>query len=181
MKIVLFGDSMLARFGKERIQKLEATVPQCDIYNCATGGWDSNDCALKAPYIASLKPDAVIVSVGTNDAAPWKQVPIQAFEKNLNSILDSFQNKKIVSFLPSPVNERKQKGEHPRTNELLKKYFDVAKEVCTIRSVSYIDSWAIFSPLLEQEQDYHVDDGVHFNDFGDDLLTDHLTEALNSK
>lgn len=172
---------MFARFGKERIQKLESKVPQCDIYNCATGGWDSNDCAVKAPYIASLKPDAVIISVGTNDAAPWKQVPIETFEKNLNSILDSFKNSKIVFFPPPPVNEHKQKGEQRRTNELMQKYFDTVKEACSKRSVAYIDSWAIFNPLLEEGQDYHVDDGVHFNDEGNDLLTDYLVKVLSSK
>ncbi|MES2225196.1 MAG: GDSL-type esterase/lipase family protein [Patescibacteria group bacterium] len=181
MKVILFGDSMLARFGKERLQKLESMVPEGDFYNCATGGWDSNDCAMKAPYIASLKPDAVVISVGTNDASPWKQVPLEIFRNNLLNIRDSFKDSKVIFFPPPPVNEDKQAGELIRSNELMQQYSSAVKDVSSSAAVACIDSWAIFSSLLEQGQDYHVEDGVHLNDNGNDLLTDQLAEALSSK
>lgn len=181
MKIVLFGDSILARFGKESLQNLESRVPGSDVYNCAVGGWNSHDVATKAPYIASLKPDAVVISVGTNDAAPWKQVPLETFKSNLDSILNSFKDSKVIFIPPPPVNESKQRRERQRSNYLMRQYSDAVSEACAKRSIATTNSWAIFSPLLEQGRDYHIDDGVHFNDYGNDLLVDHLVRALNSK
>jgi hypothetical protein len=43
-KLVLFGDSLFGRCNKDLIDQLEATLSESyDIYNCAAGGWDSDD------------------------------------------------------------------------------------------------------------------------------------------
>lgn len=178
MKIVLFGDSMLARFGKERLEELESKIPQSDVYNCAVGGWDSNDGVKKAPYIALLKPDVVVISLGTNDAAPWKQVPVETFKSNLGIILAEFKGSRIIFFPPCPVDESKQKDGYKRTNALTKLYFDAAMLVCNEEKVSCIDSWAIFGSLLEQGKSIYVDDGLHLNDYGNSVLTETIVEAL---
>ncbi len=181
MKVVLFGDSLLALVYKPLIQELESKVPGSDVYNCAVGGWDTDDGVIKAPYIASLNPDAVVISLGTNDSAPWKQVPIERFRSNLVSILKSFTDSRIVFFLPPPVNEAKQREGRQRTNILTRQYADAAKEVCVATgSVALIESWEMFSPLLENGPDYHTEDGVHLNDYGNSLLITHLAHVLNS-
>ena len=53
-KLVLFGDSLLANFSKQYILRLEAKLPDYDIYNCAAGGWDTYDCVKKATFISKL-------------------------------------------------------------------------------------------------------------------------------
>ena len=180
MKIVLFGDSMLARFNNKLIDQLEEKIADSEVYNCAAGGWDTDDCAKKAPYIGSLKPDMVIVSLGTNDGAAWKQVPLERFKINLNAILDDFKDSRVVFFPAAPVNESRQNPDFGRINDLMHQYFDATKEVCIRRGIEYIDSWAIFHPLLEKGEDYHIDDGVHFNDHGNDILIDKIASHLKT-
>ena len=130
MKIVLFGDSLFGQFGKNRILKLEAMIPGSDVYNCAAGGWDSNDCVKKAPYIARLKPDIMILSLGTNDASSWKLVDIETFKINVPQIINAFTDSRIIYMLPPPSDESKQPHDRLRKNETLKQYYDVAKNIC---------------------------------------------------
>lgn len=178
-KAVLFGDSLFAQMGKQRLIMFEEALPGYDFYNCAAGGWDTNDCADKAPYIAGLKPDLVIISLGTNDAAPWKQVPLDTFRANIPKIFGAFESSRIVYFLPPPVNEQKIAQTEPnRSIEGIRDYHDAAKAVCEERGVAYIDSFAIFQPLLDGGTDYHVDDGVHFNDVAYELIARELARIL---
>ncbi len=182
MKIVLFGDSLLSLFHKPYIQDLESKIPGTDVYNCAAGGWNTEDGVIKAPYIASLNPEVIVISLGMNDAAPWKQVHIEKFKTNLATIFDIFETSKIIFFLPPPVDEKKQTEGRRRTNAAIQIYADAARHVCNNKSsVELVDSWEIFTPLLENEVVYHEDDGVHLNEYGNSLLITHLSEAINSK
>ncbi len=97
-KLVLFGDSLFGRFGKHLIVKLESVLQDCDVYNCAAGGWDSNDCVAKAPYIGELKPDVMVISLGTNDACPWKQVDLETFKANIPKVFEEFTDSRIIYF-----------------------------------------------------------------------------------
>jgi lysophospholipase L1-like esterase len=163
--LVLYGDSLLAEIGKDRIAMIEETLPGYDVYNCAAGGWDTNDCLKKAPYIATLKPDVVVISLGMNDSASWKQVPLEVFAGNICKIAEVFKRSKVIYFLPPPVNEANTKASGwPRSNDILKQYHDAAKSVCQARTIAYIDSFSVFMPLLDAGTDYHVEDGVHLAD-----------------
>lgn len=46
-----------------------------DVCNAAEGGASALDLLAQATRAAVDEGDLVVVSVGTNDAAPWKQVP----------------------------------------------------------------------------------------------------------
>ncbi len=128
-KLVLYGDSLFAQTGKDRIKLFEKILPDCDVYNCAVGGWNTNDCVEKAPYIAKLQPDVLVVSLGTNDAAPWKQVSLETFVSNISKIVNSFSKSKIIWFLPTPIDEAKAKNDGWKlTNKLVKEYHDAAKK-----------------------------------------------------
>lgn len=52
--IVLFGDSLLGRFGKALIGKLEEAVKDITVYNCAAGGLNTEDGIRRADFIAKL-------------------------------------------------------------------------------------------------------------------------------
>lgn len=106
-KLVLFGDSLFAQASKNTILMFEQVLSGYDIYNCAVGGWNTNDCVAKGSYISKLKPDVLVISLGTNDAAPWKQVPLDKFEENISKIFEEFSSSKIVYFLPTPLDEEK--------------------------------------------------------------------------
>lgn len=180
-KLVLFGDSFFGRCGSERIALLETMLnKEYDVYNCAAGGWNSEDMARKAKYIASLKPDTVIISVGTNDVSPWHRVEFDTFITNLGVIIDTFTASRIVFFPPAPIHPVSFLAEAHITNDEVKRYGDALIDVCDHRSVAYIDSWKIFKPLLEKGKSYHVEDGVHFNEFGYETLFDELSKVVKS-
>lgn len=180
-KLVLFGDSLFAQVSKRQLKMFESILDNYDIYNCAVGGWDTNDCVEKSPYISKLKPDVLVISLGTNDAAPWKQVPLEQFKENIPKIFEAFSDSRIIYFLPPPVDEVKiAKTDAKRSIKGIKEYHDAAKALCESHTVSYIDSFRVFKPLMDNGQEYHIEDGVHFNDFAYEIIAKELAGILNS-
>ena len=180
-KLVLFGDSLFAHLSKSYLLELEARLQEYDIYNCAVGGWDSNDCVKKGPYIASLEADTVVISVGTNDASPWKQVDINDLEDNIISLIQIFNGSKLIFFLPPPINEDALSKDSKRkslTNDLMKQYHDSIKEICASKDVTYVESWSVFMPMIESGNDYHVEDGIHLNEEAYDVLFDEFEKLV---
>jgi lysophospholipase L1-like esterase len=178
MKIVLFGDSLLAQAGKHRIESLEAKLPGADVYNCAAGGWNSDDCLKKSLYIANLNPDTVIMSLGTNDAAPWKQLDLELFKENLPKIFNTFSKSELVYFLPPPVSEAKESKQKFISNIGLKQYYDTAAQLAKDNNIKIIDSWNLFMPMQEKGEDYHVEDGVHLKDVAYEIVFAEVAKIL---
>jgi lysophospholipase L1-like esterase len=159
MNIVLFGDSFLGRFGKNLIDQLEVTIPDSTVYNCAAGGLNSNDLSKRADYIASLEPDYVIFSFGGNDVAPWKEtVSLADFRENTKSIFEAFSNSTIIMLL-CPRVQLESSDQTQQYNNGLSIYNKTLIELCDKPSSLYID----IDKLLEGIDDYHEDDGIHFN------------------
>ena len=75
MRIVLLGDSHLARVRRD------LTLVGPDVCNAAQGGASTRDLVAQATRAAIHHSDLVVLSVGTNDGAPWKQVPVPAFAR----------------------------------------------------------------------------------------------------
>src|SRR3989344_491150 len=142
-KLILFGDSLVANFHKTVLAVLEKRT-NTEVYNCATCGWDTNDGALKAPYIAGLKPEVVVFSFGTNDSSPWKQLEVSVVTENIKKIIGSFRGSEIVFLLPPPVHEDRQEPNKKRSNTAIEQYANAIKDVLDQESVKYIDSWKIF-------------------------------------
>lgn len=179
-KLVLFGDSLFAQVGKDRVAMFENALPGYDVYNCAVGGWNTNDCVRKAPYVARLEPDVVVISLGTNDANPMKQVPLETFSNNIPKIVESFSPSRVVWFLPTPIDEVKAKIDGwELTNVIVKEYHDAAKKACEDIGVAAIDSFTVFKPLLDSGEEYHNEDGVHFIDTAYQIITSELSELLD--
>lgn len=176
-KLILFGDSLVANFHKRFITDLEGRT-NTEVYNCATCGWDTNDGVSKAPYIAKLRPDVVVFSFGTNDASPWKQLDLPAVSENTKKIVDSFQGSEMVFLLPPPIHEDRQEPGKQRSNETTKQYANAIKEVLEKENVKYIDSWRVFKDILDEGQDYHEEDGVHFNDLGYATVINEIARLL---
>ncbi|MGP4017690.1 SGNH/GDSL hydrolase family protein [Saccharopolyspora sp. 5N708] len=127
-KIMLFGDSMLARFTKPRIQQLERELGgDATLYNCAAGGWDSTDGVTRAPVLAGLGCSTVVLSFGGNDCAPWKRVALDQFTANIGAIVDAFAGASLVAFLPPVIEEIERPGLGMRTNRELDQYREVLR------------------------------------------------------
>jgi lysophospholipase L1-like esterase len=126
--LALFGDSMLGRFTKPRVQQLEHELGDGTVvFNCATGGWDSRDGALRAPMLGRLDWSTVVLSFGGNDCAPWKHVPIEEFITNIAAITAAFQGARLVAFLPPMIREIPRAGLGTRSNKELDAYRDVLR------------------------------------------------------
>ena len=180
-RLVLFGDSLFGQVGKDRVITIESSLEDYDVYNCAVGGWDTNDCKEKSPYISKLAADVVVISLGTNDASPWKQVPLETFKENLPHIFNSFSESKIIYFLPPPVDSSKPRESGKEiTNENVQPYHDAAKKICEEHNIKFIDSFAVFMPMLNSGKEYHVEDGVHLNDFAYEIIAKELEKLLSS-
>lgn len=97
--VVLFGDSLFAKFGRDLISKLEQKIGDITVYNCAAGGFNTRDGFKRASFIAKLKPDYICLSFGANDSGPFKKepVPLVEFEENLSVMIKSFSGSEIIS------------------------------------------------------------------------------------
>ena len=178
-KLVLYGDSLFGQISKSRTAILEGFIGDYDIYNCATNGWNTDDCLKKAPYISKLEPDLLVVSLGTNDAAPYKLVPIERFADNIPKILAYFPKSKVIYFLPPPVDENKTKlvGKALKNSDI-KPYHDKAKQICEELGIAHIDSFSVFKPLIDGGEDYHIEDGIHLTDRAYEIIAKELSKLL---
>ncbi|MFJ9391840.1 SGNH/GDSL hydrolase family protein [Nocardioides sp. NPDC101246] len=173
--VVLYGDSMLARFTKPRIDALEKRLDRATVHNCAAGGWTSDDCARRASVTARLRPDVLVLSLGMNDCAPWKLVPQDRFEANVRTVLEHFEGSRIVGFLPPPVVEQERPGLGTRTNEVLDRYRDSLRDLVGASACLETGDLLCGTPDGTLEPD-----GVHLTSVSYDALTPFLAELVNA-
>jgi lysophospholipase L1-like esterase len=179
--MILFGDSLLGRFGKDLIVNLEANLPNVKVYNCAAGGQNSLDGLEHVDYIAKLKPDYVVICFGSNDAAPWKkQVKINDYKKNMTKIMKAFRGAIIVGFPCPPANEPSDPKGTENFNKILIKYNDIFKQLCSNIGANYINANDVFGELLKNGNDYHMGDGIHLDKLGYKIFIDKLTQIIKS-
>lgn len=177
--VVLFGDSLLGRFGKSLIQQLENKLENTTVYNCAAGGLNTEDGVERADFISQLRPNYVVISFGANDCAPWKeQIPLEKFENNLQRIVESFSQAKVVMFLCPSASDFDDKEGTAQFNDLLQRYNDCATQVAIKNGASVIDSQRTYGELLKSGNDYHVGDGIHLNEVGYDILIEELVRLI---
>ena len=165
--VLLAGDSHLGRLTKPWLAALEELVPGVDALNCAFGGATSADLARHAPKLARIGAHATVVSVGTNDSAPWKIVPVAEFRRNLESAFGALGPR--VAYLSPPPHDDPRRAEAD-----VPAYEAAAREVCTAAGAAYVDLRALFEPL----DDRHEADGLHLNDAGCEALVPAIAAAL---
>lgn len=178
--VVLFGDSLFGRFGRDYILKLESAVENITVYNCATGGFNTSDGLKRADFISKLEADYVCLSFGANDSSPFKgqPVPLEEFAKNLFSIIKSFSGSKIILFPCPPVHDPNDPIETKNYNDLLVQYNKVVKDVALKTDSGFIDSQTIFGELLNKGENYHIEDGLHLNNLGYQKLLEELAKLI---
>lgn len=178
--IVLFGDSFFGRFGREYILRLEGVAKNITVYNCAAGGFDTRDGLKRADFIARLKAEYVCISFGANDSSPFKgqSIPIEEFAKNLTSIIKSFVNSKVILFTCPPVYDPNDPMETKKINDIIYQYNVVIKDIATKTNLDCIDSETIYGKLLEKGENYHIEDGLHLNNLGYQVLIEELSRLI---
>ncbi|MCR4277602.1 MAG: GDSL-type esterase/lipase family protein [Candidatus Berkelbacteria bacterium] len=177
-KLILFGDSLIANFHKADVSTLENNTGY-QVYNCATCGWDTNDGVVKAPYIARLQPEVVVFSFGTNDSSTWQQLEIATVAENVKKIIEDFSGSVMIFLLPPPIDEDRQELKKQRSNATIKQYAEAIKNVLIQNNIRYIDP-AVFRQILDSGQDYHEEDGIHFNDLGYGTVINEIVKILRT-
>jgi lysophospholipase L1-like esterase len=162
--LLLLGDSHLARIRRARLRRLEASSGHRAL-NAAVGGSSVLDVA---DQLGGLPPaEVAVLSVGTNDAAPWKQVPIETFRTTLAALLPRVPALRLV-YVGSPgVDEQRLTGSNDRTNHRIAEYVDTAAETVLRQGGEFLDTAHL---LAQVDGDVFEDDGVHLNKAGYDAL-----------
>lgn len=176
--IVLYGDSMLARFTKARIDRLEVQVGgEAMVLNCAAGGWTSADGARRAGAVAALAPDVALLSFGTNDSGPARRVRLDDFTTNVRRIVAAFPRAHVLGFLPASVVERDGIGPGGRTNSLLARYRTALRDA--VGSDHCVETDRVLAPLAASGAPLHVDD-LHLTDEAYGLVTAAVARQVGS-
>jgi lysophospholipase L1-like esterase len=169
VRIVLLGDGHLARVRRDlpRLGK--------DVVNAAAGGATVHDLVDQAAA-ASVRPDDVVVlSIGTNDAAPWRKVPTAVFREVLGQFLSSCDAGRCVIILPPGVIEARLNGRADRTNALLADYRAAVTAAAVAAGAEIMDPQAELSALGPSA---FASDGLHLSGEGYRVLLSALSTAL---
>lgn len=138
MRLVLAGDSHLARVRRD-LARLPGPV-----LNVAVGGATTLDLAAQLTVLAP--DDRVAVSVGTNDAAPWKAVPLDRAVAALRAALAPHRVERWLLVTSPGVDEARLGRAADRTNATLSAYGAALGEVVTAAGGSVLDAAALLAP-----------------------------------
>lgn len=174
------------------------------VVNAGVGGNHTNHARARFEKdVLSHGPDAVIIQFGINDAAidVWKNPPatrarvsLETYAGNLQHFLRILAERdvKVVLMTPNPLRWtpklKEMYGKPPyRPHEIdgfnvkLKSYADVVRQIAAKANVPLIDVYQIFQKHGKQGKktvDQLLLDGMHPNDHGHRLITDHLIPKL---
>ncbi|GAA0974569.1 hypothetical protein ENKNEFLB_02361 [Nocardioides aquaticus] len=169
MRIVLLGDSHLARITDD-LDRIGD-----DVVNAAVGGSVAADVLAQADAVGVGPRDVAVVSVGTNDAAPWKQVDPDDFRAQLERLVEQVQPYRWVHVAPPGVDELRMEREVDRTNELVARYQRIGGVVLGDAGAELVDTPRVLSRLGSEA---FVDDGVHLSAAGYALLVPAIADAV---
>jgi len=169
MRTVLLGDSHLARVRRD----LGRLGP--DVVNAAVGGADARDLAGQAHALSIEASDAVVVSIGTNDAMPWKAVALAAFTAALERFVASVRPRRLVLVTsPGVIGARLGLPDDAASTVVA----DYAAEAATIfrrSGATVLDAAATIAPIGD---DAFAADGLHLSGAGYDLLLPAINRTL---
>ena len=171
-RVVLLGDSHLARVRRD----LPALGP--DVRNAAEGGASSLDLLAQATRASVEEDDLVVVSVGTNDAAPWKHVPVPAFAQAVTHCLQTVPARRWVYVAPPGVDESRLTGPGDRTNAVLDAYRDAAISACDEAGARVVRTERIIAPLGANA---FVGDGLHLSGRAYRVVLPAIAQAVHGR
>ncbi len=161
------------------------------VYNLGVSGETSDDVLERfgSECTKSRKPAIIIISIGGNDSqyinSPGNmKVPPEKFRENLIELIGLARKKvdKILFLTPTPVDESKTmpipwKTDTYYTNENIRKYSQIAREVCEERGVPFIDITGLFGKATDEF--FH--DGLHPNSKGHQRIFEVVKQFLEEK
>lgn len=171
MRIVLLGDSHLARVRRD----LPVLGPE--VCNAAEGGATSLDLLAQATATGVEEDDLVVVSVGTNDAAPWKHVPVTRFAQAVADCMQSVPARGWVYVAPPGADESRLTGSGDRTNAVLDRYRDAAVSACQVAGARVVRTERLIKALGAAA---FVSDGLHLSGRAYEVVLPAIAEAVHA-
>ncbi|WP_159083622.1 SGNH/GDSL hydrolase family protein [Nocardioides terrigena] len=170
MRIVLLGDSHLAR-----IQRDAPRIGE-NVLNAAQGGATVLHLEGQADGAGITGSDVVVVSVGTNDAAPWHDVSVADFQRGLGRVVRSHPAGAWVIMSPPGVDEGRL-GSRDRTNVVVDAYREAAADVAASHTARLLDTRSLLAPLGTAA---FATDGLHLSGAAYRMLLRALAESTKS-
>ena len=168
---MLLGDSHLARVRRD--------LPALgrNVCNAAKGGASALDLLAQATKAAVEEDDLVVVSVGTNDAAPWKQVSVMEFAQALSRCMRSVPARGWTYVAPPGVDESRLSGACDRTNAVLDEYREAAVFACNEVDARVVRTERVIRPLGVGA---FVSDGLHLSGRSYQVVLAAIAEAIHA-
>jgi len=172
MTLLFLGDSHLDRVRGPLLDRMSG-LAGAPVENRAVGGSTVHELAGQADGLDLATYDAVVVSVGTNDAASWAVVELDRFVEVLTTFVVGSSGRLV--FLGSPgVDEVRLLGDGDRTSRELRAYADAAASLFGSHGHRVVRAETVVAPL---GPDAFLEDGVHLSDAAYDLLLPALAAA----
>ena len=171
MRIVFLGDSHLARVRRD----LSLVGP--NVCNAAEGGASALDLLAQATKAAVEEGDLVVVSVGTNDAAPWRQVPVTVFVRAVLDCMRSVPAGRWVYVAPPGVDQSRLTVSGDRTNAIVDEYRDAAVSACDDAGARVVRTERVIRPLGAGA---FVSDGLHLSGPAYKVVLPAIAEAVHA-
>jgi len=167
MRLLILGDSHLARVSADESHRLAD-----EVVNRAFGGAFASDLSDQLGDLDPTSFDAVVVSVGTNDGAPWKAAPRAEFRHQLEELVEHWPGARWV-FVRSPGCDDRYSGD--RLDHVLGAYADLAAAIFLGAGGLTVDTPAALAALGAAA---FTADGVHLTDAAHGLLLARIAEVL---
>jgi lysophospholipase L1-like esterase len=173
--LLLVGDSHLAGTTTRDVVPVAARLRRLgwELTSLAAGGLDTS-AALRLLPDPLPAADATVVSFGSNDAAPWKQVPLEAFTTGYAEILGRVASPVTVVMGPPPVREDRDDA-RGRTNAVLDDYAAAARQLVESTGARFLDLREVLDPATDLDED-----GLHLADSGARAAAAALDDALRA-
>jgi hypothetical protein len=172
LPVLLVGDSHLARVGGARLLRLDRAAG-CRVVNGAVGG--ANVLDLEGQLRRFRPAGIVVISIGTNDAAPWKRVPLPAFRAGVAQTLGGLMGSRLIYVAPLGVDEVRLTGPGDRLNAEVRRYASVVIEMVSSVGGTVIDLADVLSGI---RPDAFEADGVHLTTVAYGVVVQVLGEAI---
>lgn len=174
-RVVLLGDSHLAHLGAA--PEVIGRPGVSEVLNAAEGGAGAGDLLEQVRRAGVAGDDVLVVSVGTNDAAPDDALPLEEFADALRRFLDEVEPARSVLLVPPGVVEERQTDDGDRTNRGVAAYAERAAALFGAAGAQVVESWVLVAPLRDRA---FAGDGLHLSDAGYDVVLPALREALDA-
>jgi lysophospholipase L1-like esterase len=184
VRVVLLGDSHLARVRRD-LPRLGPSV-----VNAAVGGACARDLLPQAVRAGVTSSDVLVVSVGSNDAAPWKAVPLSEFASLVDAFLAAVPRAGLVLLTSPGVDEsrlvsnrdldvevlvRPRSATRDRTNAVLSSYAEAARSRFAAAGAVVVDGRTLLTDLGPAAYD---SDGLHLTGAAYNVLLPALASAI---